>query len=121
MYRNKRNAEIKIYRKARYEQLKVAEVQLKAIQNGNASGDNNIQHLQLLANRRQQILEYGRQYARTYRQNHPQQPRRRWVSIQQVWDEDNPCRQVKCLNMKKLSCYFIMYFNLFLVIVEEFG
>jgi len=85
----KRNAQNRIYKKARYAELREAEEKLKAISTEGTSGggDVDIQQLQLLANRRQQIL----QYARTYRQNHLQH-NRRWVPIQQVWDEDNPCR-----------------------------
>ena len=89
--REKRNAQNRIYKKARYTQLREAEAKLKARSNDEEmSEDIDIQQLQRLANRRQQILEY----ARTYRQNH--QKHRRWVPIQQVWDEENPCRQVKC-------------------------
>ena len=96
-YREKRNAQSRIYHKARYARLKEAEVQLKEMTAVNAhsaviSGDNNdIQQLQLLANKRQQMLAYGRQYNRMYAQMHPNQ-HRRWVSIQQTWDEENPCR-----------------------------
>ena len=89
--RKKRNEKNRNYKKAKYEQLKDAEKQLQAISKGDSIGDNNVQQLQLLANRRLQILEHHRQYAQTYRQNHQQQ-HRRWVRIQQVWDEDNPCR-----------------------------
>jgi hypothetical protein len=87
-YREKRYAKSRIYKKARYAQLKDAEVKLlKAAEN--STSDSDIQKLQQLATRRQQILAYGREYGRTYRQNHN---RRQWVPIQQVWDEDNPCR-----------------------------
>ena len=87
--KEKRNAQNRIHKKAKYAQLREAEETLKAISTEGMSGrgDVDIQQLQLLANRRQQILEY----ARTYRQTHPQHYRR-WVAIQQVWDEDNPCR-----------------------------
>eukprot|EP01035_Chromulina_nebulosa_P037257 gene37257-50284_t len=86
-YREKRYAKSRIYKKARYAQLKDAEVKLlKAAEN--STSDSDIQKLQQLATRRQQILAYGREYGRTYRQNHN---RRQWVPIQQVWDEDNPC------------------------------
>jgi hypothetical protein len=91
--REKRNAQNRVYKKARYAQLREAEEMLKARSNEEMSDDIDIQQLQRLANRRQQILEY----ARTYRQNH--QRHRRWVPIQQVWDEDNPCRQVKHFNI----------------------
>ncbi len=98
LYRERRNAQNRISKRARYARLKEAEAQLKEMTTvgGNCaiiSGDDNndIQQLQLLANKRRQNLEYGRQYAQTYRQNHPHQ-HRRWVPIQQVWDEDNPCR-----------------------------
>ena len=81
-----------MYRKARYELLKDAEGKLQAISNGDArGGESDVQQLQLLANKRQQILERGRQYAQTFRQNIHQQ-HRHWVPIQQLWDEDNPCR-----------------------------
>ena len=89
-YREKRNAQSRIYHKERYARLKEAEAQLKEMTAVNAdsaiiSGDNNdIQQLQLLANKRQQMLAYGRIYA--------QMQHRRWVPIQQTWDEDNPCR-----------------------------
>ena len=89
--REKRNAQKRTYGKARYELLRDAEEKLQAISNGDTLDENDIQHLQLLANKRQQTLERGRQYAQTYRQNN-QQHRRWWVPIQQVWDEDNPCR-----------------------------
>ena len=89
--REKRNAQSKMYRKARYEHLKDAEEKLQAISNGDAHGESDVEQLQLLANKRQQILERGRQYAQTYRQNNHQQ-HRKWVPIQQLWDEDNPCR-----------------------------
>jgi len=89
--REKRNEKCRNYKKARYEQLKVAQEKLKDISNEGDMNENDIQQLQLLATRRQQGLEYGRQYAQTYRQYHPQN-HRRWVPIQQVWDEDNPCR-----------------------------
>jgi hypothetical protein len=89
--RQNRNEKNRNYKKAKYEQLKDAEKQLQAISKGDPSGDNNVQQLQLLAYRRLQILENHRQYAQTYRQNHQQQ-HRRWVRIQQAWDEDNPCR-----------------------------
>eukprot|EP01035_Chromulina_nebulosa_P025564 gene25564-33370_t len=89
--REKRNAQKRTYRKAKYEQLKDAEEKLQAISNGGGTlGENDVQQLQLLANKRQQTLERARQYAQTYRQNNQQQ-RRWWVPIQQVWDEDNPC------------------------------
>ena len=90
--REKRNAQSRMYRKARYELLKDAEGKLQAISNGDArGGESDVQQLQLLANKRQQILERGRQYAQTFRQNIHQQ-HRHWVPIQQLWDEDNPCR-----------------------------
>jgi len=88
-YREKRYAQSRIYKKARHAQLKDAEVKLlKAAEN--STSDSDIQKLQQLATRRQQILAYGREYGRTYRQNHHRRPW--WVPIQQVWDEDNPCR-----------------------------
>ncbi len=87
-YREKRYAQSRIYKKARLAQLKDAEVKLlKAAEN--STSDSDIQQLQQLATRRQQILAYGREYGKTYRQNHHRRP---WVPIQQVWDEDNPCR-----------------------------
>ena len=89
--RERRNAQSRMYRKARYEQMKDAEEKLQAISNGDARGESDVQQLQLLANKRQQILERGRQYAQTFRQNNNQQ-HRHWVPIQQLWDEDNPCR-----------------------------
>jgi hypothetical protein len=89
--RERRNAQSRMYRKARYEQMKDAEEKLQAISNGDARGESDVQQLQLLANKRQQILERGRQYAQTFRQNNHQQ-HRHWVPIQQLWDEDNPCR-----------------------------
>ncbi len=96
-YREKRYAQSRIYKKARYAQLKDAEVKLKAIIEGVdneiaaevSTSDNDIHQLQQLATRRQQILDYGREYSKTYRQNNHRRP---WVPIQQVWDEDNPCR-----------------------------
>jgi hypothetical protein len=96
-YREKRYAQSRIYKKARYAQAKDAEIKLKAIIEGVdnetaveiSTSDNDIHQLQQLATRRQQILDYGREYSKTYRQNHH---RRSWVPIQQVWDEDNPCR-----------------------------
>ena len=98
LYRERRNAQSRISKRARYARLKEAEAQLKEMTTVGEncaiiSGDDNddIQQLQLLANKRQQILENHRQYAQTYRQNHQQQ-HRRWVRIQQAWDEDNPCR-----------------------------
>ena len=75
-----------------YEQLKDAEEKLQAISNGDTRSENDVQQLQLLASKRQQTLERGRQYAQIYRQNNQQQHRRWWVPIQQLWDEDNPCR-----------------------------
>jgi hypothetical protein len=88
-YREKRYAQSRIYKKARHAQLKDAEVKLlKAAEN--STSDSDIQQLQQLATRRQQILAYGREYGKTYRQNHHRRPW--WVPIQQVWDEDNPCR-----------------------------
>ena len=97
----KRNAQNRIYKKARYAELREAEEKLKAISTEGTSGggDVDIQQLQLLANRRQQILLY----ARTYRQNHLQH-NRRWVPIQQVWDEDNPCNLllINIINMQKI-------------------
>jgi len=96
-YREKRYAQSRIYKKARYAQVKDAEIKLKAIIEGVdnetaveiSTSDNDIHQLQQLATRRQQILDYGREYSKTYRQNHY---RRSWVPIQQVWDEDKPCR-----------------------------
>jgi hypothetical protein len=85
--RQKRKENDRDYKKARYEQLKNAQEKLKEISNDENINENDIQQLQLLASRRQQTLEYGRQYAQTYRQN-----QHRWIPIQQVWDEDNPCR-----------------------------
>eukprot|EP01035_Chromulina_nebulosa_P033582 gene33582-44978_t len=86
-YREKRYAQSRIYKKARHAQLKDAEVKLlKAAEN--FTSDSDIQQLQQLATRRQQILAYGREYGKTYRQNHHRRPW--WVPIQQVWDEDNP-------------------------------
>ena len=88
-YREKRYAQSRIYKKARHAQLKDAEVNLiKAAESSTSNSD--IQQLQQLATRRQEILAYGREYGRTYRQNHHH--RRPWVPIQQVWDEENPCR-----------------------------
>jgi len=90
--RQKRNEKNRNYKKARYDQLKRAQEKLKEISNNEDDvNEHNIQQLQLLASKREQNLEYGRQYAQTYRQNHPHQ-HRRWVPIQQVWDDDNPCR-----------------------------
>ena len=97
LYRERRNAQSRISKRARYARLKEAEAQLKemttvgencAIKSGD---DNDIQQLQLLANKRQQLLAYGRQNSQNYRQLHPNQ-QRRWIAIQQTWDEDNPCR-----------------------------
>ena len=96
-YREKRYAQSRIYKKARYAQVKDAEIKLKAIIEGVdnetaveiSTSDNDIHQLQQLATRRQQILDYGREYGKTYRQNNHRRP---WVPIQQVWDEDNPCR-----------------------------
>jgi hypothetical protein len=85
--RQKRKEKNNDYKKARYEQLKNAQEKLKEISNDENINENDIQQLQLLASRRQQTLEYGRQYSQTYRQN-----QHRWIPIQQVWDEDNPCR-----------------------------
>ena len=82
LYREKRNAQSRIYKRARYAQLKEAE---KTLQTISEDGTDKVQQLHLLANRRQQIL----QYARNYRQTHHH---RSWVPIPQVWDEDNPCR-----------------------------
>ncbi len=80
------------YKKARYDQLKHAQEKLKEISNNEDDvNEHNIQQLQLLAGKRRQNLEYGRQYTQTYRQNRLHQ-HRRWVPIQQLWDEDNPCR-----------------------------
>ena len=84
LYREKRNAQSRIYKRARYAQLKEAEKTLQTISDEEDTADK-VQQLQLLANRRQQIL----QYARNYRQTHHH---RSWVPIPQVWDEDNPCR-----------------------------
>ena len=88
-YREKRYAQSRIYKKARHTQLKDAEVKFLQAAEISTSESDDIQQLQQLAARRQQILAYGREYGRTYRQNHYRRP---WVSIQQVWDEDNPCR-----------------------------
>jgi hypothetical protein len=97
LYRDRRNAQNRISKRARYARLKEAEAQLKimttvgencAIMSGD---DNDIQQLQLLANKRQQLLADGRQNSQNYRQMHPNQ-HRRWMTIQQTWDEDNPCR-----------------------------
>ena len=88
-YREKRYAQSRIYKKARYAQLKDAETKLKTIAQENSKCDNNdddVEQLQLFANRRKQMLEY----ARMYRQTHPLN--RSWVPIQQAWDEDNPCK-----------------------------
>ena len=97
LIREKRNAQNRVYKKARYAQLKEAEEMLRARLNEEMSEGIDIQQLQGLANRRQHILEY----ARTYRQNHQRHHRRWWVPIQQLWDEDNPCRQVKHFNIYK--------------------
>ena len=86
LHRDKKHAQNRIYKKARYAQLREAEEMLKATSSV-PSEDIDIQQLQLLANKRQQILEY----ARAYRQTHPQH-NHRWVPITQVWDEDSPCR-----------------------------
>ena len=94
LYREKRNAQNRISHKARYAKLKEAEVQLKELTKGNTNSticDNDLRQLQLLANRRQQMLENNRNYQRLYAQMHPNQ-HRRWIAIQQTWDEDNPCR-----------------------------
>lgn len=87
--RDKKYVQNRTYKKARYAQLREAEEKLKAVstEGTNGGGDVDIQQLQLLANRRQQILEY----ARAYRQTHPQH-NHRWVQVTQVWDEDSPCR-----------------------------
>jgi len=82
LYREKRNAQSRIYKRTRYAQLKEAE---KTLQTISEDDTDKVQQLHLLANRRQQIL----QYARNYRQTHHH---RSWVPIPQVWDEDNPCR-----------------------------
>jgi len=94
LYRERRNAQNRISHKARYSKLKEAEVQLKEVTKGNTNSticDNDMRQLQLLANRRQQMLENNRNYQRIYAQMHPNQ-HRRWIAIQQTWDEDNPCR-----------------------------
>jgi hypothetical protein len=94
LYREKRNAQSRISHKARYAKLKEAEVQLKEATEGNTNSticDNDMRQLQLMANRRQQMLENNRNYQRHYAQMHPNQ-HRRWIAIQQTWDEDYPCR-----------------------------
>ena len=94
LYRERRNAQNRISHKARYSKLKEAEVQLKEVTKGNTNSticDNDMRQLQLLANRRQQMLENNRNYQRIYAQMHPNQ-HRRWIAIQQTWDEENPCR-----------------------------
>lgn len=96
LYREKRNAQSRISKRARYARLKEAEAQLKEMttvgeNHAIISENNDIQQLQLLANKRQQRLAYGRQNSQNYRQMHPNQ-HRRWIAIQQTWDDDNPCR-----------------------------
>ena len=97
LYRERRNAQSRAYKKARYAKLKEAEVLLNSLLKDNTVDstrrdyDTDIHQLQLLSNRRQQILGHAREYGRTYRQNHPYQ-NRRWVPLQQTWDEENPCR-----------------------------
>lgn len=79
-YREKRNAQSRIYKRERYAKLKEAEKKLTQIaEESQSTGEGGVretevQHLQLLADKRKTILEYSRNYKRACRKHPKEQP-----------------------------------------------
>lgn len=69
----------KQYQRKKYTEMMDAEMQL--INPSSLADENDTQKLSRLANKRQQVLTRNRNYKS-----------RRWANIEQVWDEDFPCR-----------------------------
>jgi len=70
------------YRRKRYEEMKNAEIQL---QSESSLGDEDIEKLTNLANKRRKHIHANTVYQQTNKQ-------RRWVQVPQEWDEEYPCQ-----------------------------
>ena len=70
------------YQRKRYEEMKNAEIQL---QSGSSLGDEDIEKLTNLANKRRKLIHANTVYQQTNKQS-------RWVQVPQEWDEEYPCQ-----------------------------
>ena len=70
------------YQRKRYEEMKNAEIQL---QSETSLGDEDIEKLTNLANKRRKLIHANKVYQQTNKQS-------RWVQVPQEWDEEYPCQ-----------------------------
>jgi hypothetical protein len=70
------------YQRKRYEEMKNAEIQL---QSESSLGDEDIEKLTNLANKRRKLIHANTVYQQTNKQS-------RWVQVPQEWDEEYPCQ-----------------------------
>ena len=70
------------YQRKRYEEMKNAEIQL---QSESSLGDEDIEKLTNLANKRRKLIHANKVYQQTNKQS-------RWVQVPQEWDEEYPCQ-----------------------------
>jgi len=71
------------YQRKRYEEMKNAEIQL--LQSESSLGDEDIEKLTNLANKRRKLIHANTVYQQTNKQS-------RWVQVPQEWDEEYPCQ-----------------------------
>ena len=72
----------RVYQRKRYEEMKNAEIQL---QSESSLGDEDIEKLTNLANKRRKLIHANKVYQQTNKQS-------RWVQVPQEWDEEYPCQ-----------------------------
>ena len=70
------------YQRKRYEEMKNAEIQL---QSESSLGNEDIEKLTNLANKRRKLIHANTVYQQTNKQS-------RWVQVPQEWDEEYPCQ-----------------------------
>ena len=70
------------YQRKRYEEMKNAEIQL---QSESSLGNEDIEKLTNLANKRRKLIHANTVYQHTNKQS-------RWVQVPQEWDEEYPCQ-----------------------------